>query len=382
MTTSMDTKVEGDPGSVTKAATWLRDTLAKNLETAGNDQQDARNDARGSWEGETASSYQNVSGDILKANDKHEERVKRAATALDLYSAELQRCIDAMTEIRGRASGGGLTVSGTVIHAPDPVPAGTVEAGSPEEAAREAAVDEDRAVEPARRGHRDRLPGRSLEWVDTEMPPDVADAKEKDSSDSVLGALKELLPNFLAGAGGGLTGVALLDKASDYKAEAREFRRRSRVAGDPRVKGQANTPAGRAHLDDLLGKASWLGKGGRFLGGPGGILIDVGFGIQEGIETGNWERVALTTGTSIAVGVGVTALVAAGVVTAPAWAVVLAGGALAAGAAWGVGQIYDNWDDITDWTGDRVDDVTEFASDTWDDATDIAGDAWDSVTPW
>jgi hypothetical protein len=55
-------------------------------------------------------------------------------------------------------------------------------------------------------------------------------------------------------------------------------------------------------------------------------------------------------------------------------------GALAAGAAWGVG--YDNWDDITDWTGDRVDDVTDFATDTWDDATDAAGDAWDSVTPW
>ena len=69
-------------------------------------------------------------------------------------------------------------------------------------------------------------------------------------------------------------------------------------------------------------------------------------------------------------------------VTAPAWAVVVAAGALAAGAAWGVGQIYDNWDDITDWTGDRVDDVTEFASDTWDDATDLAGDAWDAVTPW
>ncbi len=381
MTTSMDTKVEGEPSAVTTAATWLRDTLAKNLETAGNDQQDARNDARGSWEGETASSYQNFSGDILKSNDKHEERVKRAATALDLYAAKLQRCIDDMTEIRGRASGGGLTVSGTVIHAPDPVPAGTVEAGSPEEAAREAAVDKielwNLLVEDTATAYQE-----FTEWVDAEMPPDVADAREKDSSDSVLDALKELLPNFMAGAGGGLAGVALLDKAGDYKAEAREFRRRSRVAGDPRVRGSADTPAGRAKLDDLLGKASWLKKGGRFLGGPGGILIDIGFGIQEGIETGNWERVALTTGTSIAVGVGVTALVAAGVVTAPAWAVVLAGGALAAGAAWGVGQIYDNWDDITDWTGDRVDDVTDFASDTWDDATDVAGDAWDSVTPW
>ena len=285
----MDTKVEGDPGAVTKAATWLRDTLAKNLETAGDDQQDARNDARGSWEGETASSYQNFSGDILKANDKHEERVKRAATALDLYAAKLQRCIDDMTEIRGRASGGGLTVSGTVIHAPDRRPAGTVEAGSPEEAAREAAVDKielwNLLVEDTATAYQE-----FVDWVDAEMPPDVADAREKDSSDSVLDALKELLPNFAGRQPGPVSpAVALLDKAGDYKAEAREFRRRSRVAGDPGCRAQADTPAGRAKLDDLLGKAEWLKKGGRFLGGPGGILIDVGFGIQEGIETGDWD---------------------------------------------------------------------------------------------
>lgn len=89
-----------------------------------------------------------------------------------------------------------------------------------------------------------------------------------------------------------------------------------------------------------------------------------------------------TTGSSIAVGVGVTALVAAGVITAPVTLVVIGGGLLAAGVSYGVGQIYDNWDDITDWSGDRVDDVTDFASDTWDDATDAVGDAWDSVTPW
>ncbi|MEJ7795968.1 MAG: hypothetical protein WKF50_10485 [Nocardioides sp.] len=379
--TSMDTLVEGDPGAVTKAATWLRDTLAKNLETAGDDQQDARNDARGSWEGETASSYQNFAGDILKASDLHEERVKRAATALDQYSARLQRCINDMTAIRGRATSGGLTVAGTVIHQPPDVQPGVVEPGSPEETAREAAVDKielwNGLVEDTTRAYQD-----FADWVDSQLPPDVTDAQQKDASDSVLDELLDLLPNFAAGSGAGLTGFGLLGKADDYKAEAREFRRKSRVSGDPGVRGSADTPSGKVKLDDLLGKAEWLKKGGRFLGGPAGILIDIGFGIQEGRETGDWTRVALTSGTSIAVGVGVAALVAAGIVTAPAWAVVLAGGALAAGAAWGVGQIYDNWDDITDWTGDRVDDVQDFASDTWDDATDAVGDAWDSVTPW
>jgi uncharacterized protein YukE len=379
--TSMDTKVEGDPAAVTKAATWLRDTLAKNLESAGDEQQDARTGARSRWEGETASSYQNFAGDLLKATDKHEGRVKRAATALDQYAARLQQCIDDMSDIRGRASSGGLTVSGTVIQQPSDAPSGTFEEGSPEEAAHRSAVARidlwNVLVQDVSKSYTD-----FVDWVDTEMPPDVADAKEKDASDTLLDALESTLPNFAAGAGSGLSGISLLGKADDYRAAAAEFRRRSRVSGDPRIRGSADTPSGRVTLDDLLGKADWLRKGGRFLAGPGGILIDIGFGIYEGTQTGDWTRVALTTGTSIAVGLGVGALVAAGVVTAPAWAVVLAGGALAAGAAWGVGQIYDNWDDITDWTGDRVDDVTGFATDTWDNATDAVGDAWDSVTPW
>jgi len=367
--TSMDTLVEGSPSAVTTAATWLRDTLAKKLADAGDDQQDARTSARSSWEGETASSYQNFAGDLLKATDKHEDRVKRAATALDQYAARLQRCIDAMSDIRGRARSGGLTVSGTVIHQPPDAPAGTFEAGSEEETAHRTAVAKidlwNLLVEDTSTAYEE-----FVDWVDAQVPPDVADAREKDASDTLLDALEATVPNFAAGAGAGLASLALLDRSRAFKAEAAEFRRRSRVAGDPRVRGSADTPSGRATLDDLLGKAEWLKKGGRLLG-PAGILIDIGFGVYEGTQTGDWTRVALTTGTSIAVGVGVTALVAAGVITAPAWGVVLAGGALAAGAAWGVGQIYDNWDDITDTV-----------SDTWDDATDVVGDAWDSVTPW
>lgn len=377
----LDTRVEGSPAAVTAAAGWLRDTLAKQLEKAGDEQQDARNDARSRWEGETASSYQNLAGDVLKATDKHEERVRRAATALDDYAFRLKDLEEDMRSIRGRASAGGLTVAGTVISPPPDVPSTEFEPGSAEEAAYERAMAKvelwNTLVEDAAADYR-----AFVDWVDTNLPSDVADAREKDASDTVFETLQELFPNFAAGAGAGLTGFALVGKSEDYKAQARELRRRSRVSGDPRVRGSADTPGGRAQLDDLIGKADWLGRGGRFLGGPGGILIDVYFGVREGQETGDWTRVALTTGTSIAVGVGVTALVAAGVVTAPAWAVVVGAGALAAGAAWGVGQIYDNWDDITDWTGDRVDDVTGFVSDTWDDATDVVGDAWDSVTPW
>lgn len=365
----IDTAVEGDPASVTRAASWLRDTLANKVADSADHTQSARNSARGSWEGESASSYQALTHEIVDMADNHEARVKRAASALDDYAGRLQRLETAMSGIRGRASAGGLVVEGTIIHPPPPAPMGPFEPGSDAERSAQDAVGRielwNTLVTEAADDYR-----RFTEWVDAEMPGDVANAQEKDGSATVLGTMTDLLPNFAAGVGNGLLGNALLDKSKDYKAAAREFRRRSRVSGNPAVRGQANTPGGRATLDDLLGKADDLGRLGR-LAGPAGILIDVGFGIRDGMETGDWTRAGVTTGASIAGGLLVTGLVAAGVVSAPAVVVVLAGGAVAAGASWVAGEVYDNWDDITDTVGDA-----------WDGATDAVGDAWDSVTPW
>jgi hypothetical protein len=377
----LDTKVEGSPTAVTAAATWLRDTLAKKVAAAGDQQQDARNDARGRWEGETASSYQNVSGDTLKVNDKHEDRIKTAANALDDYAAKLKGLEDTMRSIRERASGGGLTVSGTVIQPPPDVPSSEFKPGSAEEADYNAAIDKvqlwNTLVEEASTDYQ-----TFVDWVDSTMPGALADAREKDASESFTDVLASLGPNYLGGAGAGMSEIALLNLSKDLKAQVRELKRMSRVSGDPRIRGSVDTPSGKLKLDDLLGKAEWLKKGGRFLGGPGGILIDVGFGVKDGIETGDWGRSALTTATSIGVGLGGAALVAGGVISAPAIVTVVGIGAVAAGASYGVGWVYDNWDDITDTVGDTWDNATDAVSDTWDDATDAVGDAWDSVTPW
>jgi hypothetical protein len=103
--------------------------------------------------------------------------------------------------------------------------------------------------------------------------------------------------------------------------------------------------------------------------------------VRDGMETGDWGRAALTTSTSIAIGVGATALVAAGVVTAPAWVTVVAAGALAAGASCGgpgLRQLGRHHRHGQQHPGQRTDTV----GDTWDSATDTIGDAWDSVTSW
>lgn len=376
----IDTEVQGDPTAVTAAATWLRDTLATKVADAADHTQSARNTARGSWEGESASSYQAMTHEVVDMADKHEARVKRAAGALEDYAAKLRGLETAMTGIRSRASAGGLVVDGTIIHPPAPAPMGPFEPGSQAESDAQRAVTRielwNTLVTEAADEYR-----RFTEWVDAEMPGDVADAREKDGSDTVLGMLEDALPNFLAGVGTGLLGNRLLDLAKEHKAAAREFRRRSRVSGNPAVRGQADTPAGRATLDDLLGKAEDFGRWGR-LAGPAGILIDIGFGIKDGMETGDWTRATLTTGASIAAGAGVAALAAAGVIAAPAVGVVILAGGAAMLASAGVGWVYDNWDDITDTVGDAWDSTTDAVGDAWDSASDAVGDAWDSVTPW
>lgn len=377
----MDTRVDGDPASVTAAATWLRGTLAVKVAEATEETQSARQSARYVWEGDSASSYQAFTRDLVDISDRHEERVRRAADSLEDYAAQLALLESAMIDIRSRARGGGLVVEGTVIHPPPPAPFGPFEPGSQAEADAQAAGTRielwNSLVTEAADDYR-----RFTEWVDAQMPGRVSDAQETDGSDTLFGTMADLFPNFAAGVGAGVLGHGLRHVSERYRDEAREFRRRSRRANNPRVRGQADTPAGRAHLDDLLDNARRFGRFGRFLTGPGGILIDVGFGFHEGLETGDWGRVALTTGTSIAAGLGVGALAAAGVISAPAVVVVLVAGGVAMGASWIVGEIYDNWDGITETVSETVSDAWDSAGEVLGDAGEAIGDVWDSVTPW
>lgn len=377
----IETHVEGDPGSVTAAATWLRGTLGASTDRAADHQVAARSAARDGWEGDAASAYQSFTRPVVTATDDHVARIGRAATAFDDLSARLQRMQRTMEGIRGRAAAGGLTVSGTVVQPPPSVPASVVVPGSPEDLARQEAIarvelyDELAAEASLARSEYDG-------WIQSRLPSAAEDAAEETGLDKALGEIGSRVPGFAAGAGAGLTGLALGKVADDYRGRAREFRRRSRVSGNPAVRGQADTPGGRAQLDDWLNRADDLGRWGRILGGPAGVAIDVGFGIREGAQTGDWTRAAITTGTSIAVGAGVALAVVTAPVSVPAAAVVIGGGLLAAGASWTAGYVYDNWDDITGWAGDRVGDVTDWAGEAWDDVTDVVGDTWDAVTPW
>lgn len=364
----IETKIEGDAAAVRSAATWLRGTLAANLDTAGDRQGSARGKVAAGWEGEAATAYQDFSKTVLGATDKHTARVKRAATACDDYAARLDDARTTMRGIRDRARAGGLKVDGTVIQPPPDVPAGMVQPGSPEEAAREAAVAKivlyNTLAEDATTGHEN-----FALWVETHMPADVADAEEKDG----LGELAEVAVGWAKNAGAGMAGIALTKLAKDMREEGLRYRRKVRRSGNPAYRPPKDP-------DELLRRSRLLGRwGGRFLG-PIGIGVDVFFGIQEARETGDWGRAITTTGTSVVVG----GLVTAGII-ALGGPVILAvgGGALIAyGASELAGYVWDNKDEIADWVGDRWDDASSAVSEGWDNATDAISDGWDAVTPW
>ncbi|GAB3536807.1 hypothetical protein GCM10027403_18770 [Arthrobacter tecti] len=132
---------------------------------------------------------------------------------------------------------------------------------------------------------------------------------------------------------------------------------------------------------EFLDEASKFTKWSRFAGpllaplGIAGGIHDVFNPDHEGWR-GVGDRVAGGVG---AFASGGTLLLAAGAL-GPVGAAVVVGAGLAAG-AWALGNyVYDNWDNITEWTSNAWDATTDFVGDTWDGATDIAGDAWEGAT--
>ena len=138
----IETKIEGNPESVRSVATWLRGTLASTIDTSSDAQVTARAAAGRTWEGDAALAYQDLTRTVLNATDKHEPRVGRAADTFDDYAAELMNVQTEMARLRTRAAAGGLTINRTVIQTPPAVPPSVVEAGSPQEAARDKAIAE------------------------------------------------------------------------------------------------------------------------------------------------------------------------------------------------------------------------------------------------
>ena len=134
---SVDTEIEGSPGSIERAAGWLRTTLAARLEDAADTLHAVRGSAQRSWEGAAGDEFAGTMGTASGATDDLEGATREMARDLEAFAAKLQRCQTEMADVRRTASGAGLLVTGFLVQHPDEGPARPPDGfrGTPEEVA-------------------------------------------------------------------------------------------------------------------------------------------------------------------------------------------------------------------------------------------------------
>lgn len=115
---SVDTQIEGQPGSIEGAADWLRGRLAAALGEAADRANDARREASGSWRSEAGEEFTAVMSRARGKIEDLESATRAMADALDTFATKLRRCQEQMGDVRSTARGAGLTVLG--FHVQDP----------------------------------------------------------------------------------------------------------------------------------------------------------------------------------------------------------------------------------------------------------------------
>ncbi len=120
---SIDTQIEGSPGSVETAATWLRNDLATGLDSSAEVLNGARRSAEASWEGAAGAEMATTMTSARTATDDLEQAARTMATDLEAFATALRRCQTDMADVRRVAAAAGLSVSGFVVQHPGEGPA-------------------------------------------------------------------------------------------------------------------------------------------------------------------------------------------------------------------------------------------------------------------
>lgn len=397
----IQTDLPGSCADVRDGAQWLRWSLKSGTSQAGDLTGRARSAAAGEWEGLAGDAYADFARRTTQVTDVHASRVEDAASTLDSYALHLEAMQERMRQIRVRAMSGGLVVAGTIIEAPSATarPASLPADATPHEMA---------AHDQSMARYSDAVARVSLynqlaaevadtcteheQWIADHLEPAARAAEEDDGADGLVGFLRDNSGQFLIGSGLTFTDRTLLGKIKELKTSAANARqkakdlRRARRSGHPGRRAEGRAPEARSRIrgytdaaDDALGKARWLGWGGKALG-PIGLGIDGYYAYQDIQDGASPTGTVLSTGGGALAGVGVVAgagaLATAGVFTAPVWGTALVAGAAAVGVGWAISE---GWDALPDDVTDSVDDAV---TDAWDATTDVVSDGWDEVTGW
>lgn len=120
---SIETEIKGSPSGVEGAATWLRSSLEPKLTAAADAANSSRRTAEMSWDSVAGEEFVDMA---KRARDKVDDlagAAKKMADDLDDFAEKLKRSQEQMGDVRTKARGDGLTVSGFVVEDPGAGPA-------------------------------------------------------------------------------------------------------------------------------------------------------------------------------------------------------------------------------------------------------------------
>lgn len=419
---SVDTEIQGSPGSVEGAADWLRGQLATALGEAADRANDARRDASGSWRSEAGDEFVEVMSRARGKIDELESATTTMAGDLDMFAGKLRRCQDMMGDVRSTARGEGLTVTGFVVQEPGAGPSRPPDdfVGTAEE------VDAHNRRVAAYDAHQDLV--RAYDDASTaaaRVDRVYATACRELSEDYTVGqhaAWVLTLGDILGDAAAGALGVhiasrqsglhtraqSLIDEASraidDLQAHPERYLRRKwfffQSVDEVRLEADRLAIVGKLdEAEDLLGQSRHLddSRALRYLGRAGKVLGPLGFVLgayndyREG-ESNTQIAVSqgVSTGLGVAAGVGASALTGAAmgatfgsVVPGVGTAVgAVVGTAIGAGVAifadGAIDSLFENGPDV----GAAAEAGVEALADTGDAIADAASGVADTVGGW
>ncbi|WP_116044405.1 WXG100 family type VII secretion target [Amycolatopsis palatopharyngis] len=392
----IDTKIEGDPGSITTAATWVRDSLAARITETATRIYSARNSADAGWTGNASEAFRTRMTQGAGEADDFAKIAKTMAQNLDDLAADLTRAQADMTRIRGEAATAGLAVNGNVIADPGPGPAAPGAAPTGEAATPEAVQAHGEAV-AAQQTHAAKVKAFEKATADA----DGVHRSWKGSVETIAATANKEAPNpwfnvatvagttIAAGAGARYSSF-LLKGAQHYVDDAAQAARHVKSFGNIVIdhkgfysqvdRAAASTRAASALADDAAKVPSKVNSFGLKLGG-GLAVAGIAYDIANGKPVGQ----AVVSG-----GVGFGASVAAGAVvgTMIGGPVGTAVGAVV-GAGVGVftsGMVDSLYENGIGEVGQAIEDGGKAIVDTGkaiaDGASAVAGgvkDAWDAV---
>lgn len=393
---ALETRIDGEPGPLRRAASWLGDTLARAAAATSDVAHVQQGRLATSWSGEAAAGARARTTTLTARTDELAAAATATGSMLEALASALDDAQADMAHARAVALAGGLRVEGTLVHPPTParpVPALPVDATPQEADAHDAAM----------RAHADAT-AKASTFDEVVRLADAARARWARALSEASAVWGERSGNLvgltadLLSAGVEASAVAAFSRFAAAGAQAHSAAA-ARLAGHV----DALSPGGRvvtthqhwyelydamrtesAAADDAA-RAARSGRVpvglGRALGGLG--VLATGYGIYDDIQQGESPAQAAVSngvgfGASLLAGAGTGAVVGSFIPVPVVGTVVGAVAGTVVGAGVGLitsGMIDSMWENGVDSIGD----VGDAIADGWDEMTGTVADAGDLV---